>query len=128
MKAPFKTFALVIATLGIACAAAAPAGAGPLPYAGGIVQADGTILSGGLFTVAHPTTGQYTVTYDSATFGGVPAMAVSAFGSNNNKIAVAVVYSETKSNGKIVFTILASRTAGKYTPYDSGFQFTIVST
>lgn len=128
MKAPFKTVALAIAILGLAWAGAAPAAAGPLPYSSGIVQSDGTILSGRNFTVAHTGTGQYTVSYDSAFFGSTPAMTVTAFGATGGKIAIATVYSETLSHGKTVFAILVSRTAGKFTPFDSGFQFTIVAT
>lgn len=128
MKASLKTLGLVIAIVGLACAGTAPAAAGPLPYASGIVQSDGTILSGSFFTVGHPGTGQYTVTYSSTTFGGTPAMTVTPYGVNHNKIAVATVYSESKANSQVVFTILISRTAGRFTPFDSGFQFTIVVT
>jgi hypothetical protein len=128
MKAPLKTLALVIAILGLAWAGATPAAAGPLPYASGIVQSDGTILSGSHFTVMHAGIGQYTVTYDSTIFGSIPAMTVTAFGVNGNKIAIATVYSETRLHMQTVFTILVSRTAGKFTPFDSGFQFTIVAT
>jgi hypothetical protein len=128
MKAPFKTLALVIAILGLAWAGTTAAAAGPLPYSSGIVQSDGTILAGRNFTVAHTGTGQYTVSYDSPFFGSIPAMTVTAFGVNGNKIAIATVYSETMSHGKTVFAILVSRTAGKFTAFDSGFQFTIVAT
>ena len=128
MNIPFKALALVIAVLGLTWAGAVPAAAGPLPYASGIVQADGTILSGSMFTVAHTGTGQYTVSYDAAVFGRIPAMTVTAFGLNAGKIAIANVYSETKSNGRYVFAIQVSRTAGRFTPFDSGFQFTIVVT
>ena len=128
MKASFKTIALVIAVLGIACAGTMPAAAGPLPYSSGIVQSDGTILAGSMFVVAHTGTGRYTVTYDTSTFGSLPAMSVTAFGPNGNKTAIATVYSERSTQSKTTFSILISRTAGKVTPFDSGFQFTIVAT
>jgi hypothetical protein len=125
MKASFSILALA---LGLASAGTAPAAAGPQPYASGIVQADGTILSGTFFTAAHTGTGQYTVTYDSATFGRIPAMSVTAFGTNGDKIAIATVYRETRANHKVTFTIRVSRTADGFTPFDSGFQFVIVVT
>jgi hypothetical protein len=128
MLAPLKTLAFMIAATGTALLGTTPAVAGPLPYAAGIVQADGTVLSGFLFTVAHPGTGQYTVTYPSSAFASVPAMTVTAFGTNANKIAIPVVFSEKKAHGQIVFTILMSSTAGQLTPVDNGFQFTIVVT
>jgi hypothetical protein len=130
MKAALKTLALAISlvTLGLVWIGASPAAAGPLPYASGIVQADGTILSGTFFTVTHTGTGQYTVTYDSATFGRTPAMSVTAFGTNGNQVVIATVFSERKAHGKVVFSILTSSTAGTFTPIDSGFQFTIVVT
>ena len=128
MKASLKTLVLGMMIFGLGWAGTVPVAAGPLPYDSGIVQSDVTILSGSFFTVGHPGTGQYTVTYSSTTFGGTPAMTVTPFGLNHNKIAIATVYSETKANSQIVFTILMSRTAGRFTPFDSGFQFTIVVT
>ena len=128
MKDSFRTLSLAFTVLGLAWAGTAPAAAGPLPYASGIVQADGTILSGSFFTVAHTSPGQYTVTYDSATFGRIPAMSVTAFGINGDKIAIATVYRETRANHKVTFSIRISQTAGSFTPLDSGFQFVIVVT
>jgi hypothetical protein len=130
MKAALKNLALTLLLIpvGLAGTGASPAAAGPLPYASGIVRADGAILSGTHFTVAHTGTGQYTVTYDSAIFGRTPAMTVTAYGANGNQIVVATVFSEQKAHGKVVFAILTSATAGTFTPIDSGFQFTIVVT
>ena len=128
MKVLPKTLALALIVVSLAWAGIAPATAGPLPYAAGIVQADGTIVSGQFFTVSHTGTGQYSVTYDSAIFGRIPAMSVTAFGINGDKIAIATVYRETRANHKVTFSIRISQTAGSFTPLDSGFQFVIVVT
>lgn len=45
---------------------------------GGIVSSTGTIIGGSGFTVAHPSTGVYTVTFTTA-FGAQPVVLVTAF-------------------------------------------------
>ncbi len=120
-KCTFAIATVAIGTFG----AGSPIAAGPLPYSAGIVAKDGTIRAGHFFTVVHTGTGQYTITYNSAMFGSIPAMTVTAFG---GPVAIPVVYAEKTQNHMTQFFVVISSTTGTPTYVDSAFQFTIVVT
>lgn len=93
----------------------------------GIVNVDGTISSGSGFTVLHPSTGEYVISFPAGTWNAdtSPAITVTpvAF---FNVFAVATI--SPASDGGATITIDESGSAGLATPSDGSFTFIAAQT
>ena len=89
----------------------------------GIVQSDGSVTAGSAFTVSHPSTGEYVITFPPGTWSSLPVMTVTPFGINGAVVAP-VDFSEVGlGSGEAIFTIRLSSSVPADTPQDNAFQF-----
>jgi hypothetical protein len=119
---------LVVAGLGVGLSSQAGSAVGRTTLrAGGIVNTDGSIIAGKGFTVRHPSTGIYTVTYPAGTFPGAkhPVITVTP-GTASGVIALPSISAVSSSGGGLSATIVLSASTGSLTVADEDFGFMIL--
>jgi hypothetical protein len=92
----------------------------------GIVNPDGSVngaIAHPSFTVSHPSTGEYVITFPPGTWGTFPVMTVTPFGINGAVVDPVVTSELGFGSGEAIFTIVLSSTTPGLTPQDNAFQF-----
>jgi hypothetical protein len=91
----------------------------------GIVGQSGNVVVGSGFAAARVSTGIYTIDFPAGTFGTLPVVVATPFGSNGD-FRVVKVASVQDFSGLKRATVSVSSTVGAETPTNYGFSFVAV--
>jgi hypothetical protein len=89
----------------------------------GIIAANASVVAGAGFTIAHNSTGVYTIVFPSGTFKTCPAVNVTPAGGNGG-IPIGNLASYGCGNGGVTLVITMSNIANQQ-PQDNAFHFTL---
>jgi hypothetical protein len=100
----------------------------PITVTGGIVAADGSTIAGQGFSVSHPSSGIYTITFRHGTFPADRHAVINVTpGTTASTIVVPSVGAVFATAGGLKATIVLSSSLKKLTPADESFGFTILA-